>query len=312
MSSTNNVWVIGTNPVDGGYGIWHLTDSGWQAVQGGAVGIAVGPDGHPWVINNRGTIYQHTENRGWVPLQGAAKDIAVGSDGSVWVIGTNPVDGGYGIWHLTDSGWQAVQGGAVGIAVGPDGHPWVINNRGTIYQHTENRGWVPLQGAAKDIGVLSLEDSDNNFRTVNDSQWYNLSPDSEKVIPPQQSDLLDQPGIVQENVLQEAEYPFEMDKGDDLVHQYQVGSPDIDRLNLVDESYDIDNDFLATNDISRLYKNGFQCLGTREISSHLEVNLGGSDIVSEISCEPNSLFGDAVSNQATFWGAGEPLVSQIT
>ena len=81
------------------------------------------------------------------------EDTGVGADGSVWVIGTNKVSGGYGIFHLTGSGWQSVQGGAVRIAVAPDGHPWVVNDQGMIYQHTTDRGWVRLQGEAKDIGA---------------------------------------------------------------------------------------------------------------------------------------------------------------
>jgi hypothetical protein len=51
------VWVVGTNPTSGGYGIYRWNGNGWTAFSGGAVGIAVGNDGLPWVINSAHQIY---------------------------------------------------------------------------------------------------------------------------------------------------------------------------------------------------------------------------------------------------------------
>ena len=42
-----SVWVIGTNAVPGGYGIYRWNGSGWAREPGGAVAIAVAPDGTP-------------------------------------------------------------------------------------------------------------------------------------------------------------------------------------------------------------------------------------------------------------------------
>jgi hypothetical protein len=133
VGANGSVWVIGTNAVTGGRGIYYWTGAGWAAVPGGAVRIAVGPDGSPWVVNSAHGIY-HRVGSGWVAYPGSATDISVGANGSVWVVGTNPVAGGYGIYHWT-SGWAAVGGGAVSIAVAPNGSPWVINSAHQIYAH---------------------------------------------------------------------------------------------------------------------------------------------------------------------------------
>src|SRR5262249_42842955 len=45
-------WVVGTNPRPGGFGLFHWNGAGWTSVLGGAIGIAVGPAGNPWVVNS--------------------------------------------------------------------------------------------------------------------------------------------------------------------------------------------------------------------------------------------------------------------
>jgi hypothetical protein len=149
--ATGSLWVVGTNPVRGGYGIYHWTGSGWAVVPGGGVAIAVGPDGSPWVVNSFQAIY-HGTRFGWVAYPGAAVDIAVGANGALWVIGINPVHGGYGIYHWTASGWAVVPGGGVAIAVGPDGSPWVVNSGQAIFRRVGS-GWVQYPGAALDIAM---------------------------------------------------------------------------------------------------------------------------------------------------------------
>ena len=146
-----SVWVVGANPVSGGYGIYRWTATGWAAVPGAAVAIAVGPDGSPWVVNSVHHIY-HRVGSSWVLYPGAAVDIAAGADGAVWVVGTNSVSGGYGIYRWTATGWAAVPGAAVAIAVGPDGSPWVVNSAHHIY-HRAGSTWVLYPGAAVDIAA---------------------------------------------------------------------------------------------------------------------------------------------------------------
>ena len=149
--SNGSVWIVGTNPVPGGYGIYRWSGSGWTAIPGGAVRIAVDPSGNPWVVNSTGHIY-HWVGNSWTSYPGLASDIGVGANGSVWIVGTNPVPGGYGIYRWSGSGWAAIPGGAVRIAVGPAGNPWVVNSTGHVY-HWVGNGWSLYPGLATDIGV---------------------------------------------------------------------------------------------------------------------------------------------------------------
>ena len=151
QGADGSVWIIGTNPVSGGYGIYRWTGSGWAREPGGAVSIAVAPDGTPLIINSAHQIYVWT-GRGWARAPGAARDIAVGADGSLWVIGTNPVAGGYGIYEWTGSGWSRVPGGAVSIALAPDGTALILNSAHQIYVWNGS-GWLHAPGAARDIAV---------------------------------------------------------------------------------------------------------------------------------------------------------------
>jgi hypothetical protein len=146
-----SVWVVGTNPVFGGFGIWRWTGAGWVQAGGGAVALAADAGGRPWVVNSARQIYRWN-GAGWLRLPGAATDVGVGANGSAWVIGTNSVVGGFGIWRWTGGGWAPVSGGAVRIAVGPGGDPWVVNSAGQIF-HWNGAGWLPLPGAATDVGV---------------------------------------------------------------------------------------------------------------------------------------------------------------
>ena len=77
VGADGSAWVIGTNPVPGGFGIYRFNGSGWDNVPGGAVRIGVGPDGLPWVVNSGGSIFRRSSND-WQLLPGAAVDIDVG------------------------------------------------------------------------------------------------------------------------------------------------------------------------------------------------------------------------------------------
>jgi len=151
IGADGSVWVIGSNPVMGGYGIFHWTGSRWDAIDGGAVAIAVGPSGRPWVVAEDGSIWERV-NDVWQNRPGAAHAIGIGADGSVWVIGSNPVMGGYGIFHWSGSRWDAIDGGAVAIAVGPSGRPWVVAEDGSIWERV-NDVWQNRPGAAHAIGI---------------------------------------------------------------------------------------------------------------------------------------------------------------
>jgi hypothetical protein len=51
------VWAVGTNTVPYGHQIYHWTGSAWVSVPEGALTIAVGPDGSPWITTSSHQIY---------------------------------------------------------------------------------------------------------------------------------------------------------------------------------------------------------------------------------------------------------------
>jgi hypothetical protein len=136
IGSGGALWVVGTNPVPGGFGTYFLdSTSNWVGVDGGAVRIAVGPDGLPWIVNSAGNIFHRVNNNtAWQALPGTAQDIGVGADGTPWIIGTNGVPGGFGIYRWDGSSWIGIEGGGVQISVGGDGLPWIVNSAGSIFE----------------------------------------------------------------------------------------------------------------------------------------------------------------------------------
>jgi hypothetical protein len=133
VSPGNDLWVIGTNAVPGGYGIynWNPVSHSWTNVPGGAVRIAVGPSG-PWVVNSAGNIYERVGSS-WQLRPGCAHDVGVGADNVTWVIGCDNVGGGHGIYRWNGTGWNKTPGGATNISVTLDGLPVVSNSAGYTY-----------------------------------------------------------------------------------------------------------------------------------------------------------------------------------
>jgi hypothetical protein len=135
------VWVVGCNPVPGGFGIyWGTGDGSWDPVPGGALSIAgtVGTEASGVLVTNDvNQIWQDSEQGGvvgpWSLLRGCGSDIDKGVFGSVWVVGCNPAPGGYGIYKSNGNDWTPEPGGAVRIGVDPNGNPWVTNSVGQIY-----------------------------------------------------------------------------------------------------------------------------------------------------------------------------------
>jgi hypothetical protein len=58
VNASGEVWVIGTDRTDGGYGIFNWTGRDWARVEGGGTQISVGGDGSVWVVNSNGSIYR--------------------------------------------------------------------------------------------------------------------------------------------------------------------------------------------------------------------------------------------------------------
>jgi hypothetical protein len=133
VGPADEAWIIGTNPVPGGFGIWWWDGDEWRTIEGGGVRIAVGPRGTPWIVDSAKRILRHDGVR-WVQLPGAANDIAVGADGTPWIISTTVVGSGFSIQRWNGIGWNPVDGWASEITVARDGLPWVVNSLRAIYR----------------------------------------------------------------------------------------------------------------------------------------------------------------------------------
>jgi hypothetical protein len=135
-----SVWVIGTGPVAGGYGIFRWNGSGWTEIGGGATRIAVERDGSPWVVNDAGNVFRYnTQSRSWEMKRTGGRSVHTGmATGAVWVIETEALAGGYRVkqWNPASGAWE--QYGAAGaVAVTESrGVPWIVQADGGIYMAT--------------------------------------------------------------------------------------------------------------------------------------------------------------------------------
>ncbi len=157
VGMNGSVWVVGSAPEPGGFGIYKWTGNTWAKVPGGLIHVAVDAKGSLWGTNSLGTIYFSANGAGtdWRALPGNAKDITVAANGSVWVLGSAPEAGGYGIYKWNGSNWSKVPGTLVRVAVDAKGSLWGVNSNGTIFYSANGAGsdWRALPGAATDIGV---------------------------------------------------------------------------------------------------------------------------------------------------------------
>jgi peptidoglycan hydrolase-like protein with peptidoglycan-binding domain len=173
-------WHIGTAATGDGFRIykWSSFTRVWEEASGngGAVRIAVAPDGTPWVTTSTGAVFNHSRNHqegGWHHVPNlCALDIGIGGDGSVWFVTCNQdnedVVGGYKVGKLVivpitaDSAWigiHEVPGSthATRISVGKHGHPWIVNLFGDVYWGSPDPsvlGWSHVGGVkAADISL---------------------------------------------------------------------------------------------------------------------------------------------------------------
>lgn len=150
------IWVIGTNPVPGGFGIFFWRGDFWIPVTGGGMRIAVGTQ--PIVVNDVDDIFRYN-GVGWEQFPGKGKDVSAerlyfGQYDAISVIGTNPVPGGFGIfeWNNRTKDWYERAGGAVAVSGGDAS--WVVNDNDDIFVRSgaNGQGWDQVPGKAKDIG----------------------------------------------------------------------------------------------------------------------------------------------------------------
>ena len=145
VGANGAVWVIGCDPVVGGYGIHN-----WQG-PGGAKHIAVRPNGLPVVVNNDGVIFTGDGKGTWNALPGCARDVGVGANDRIWIVGCNAVPGGYTPYYWNGY-WQNIPGGITRISVKPNGAPVATNSDDAIFDWNGSF-WQALDGRAKDISA---------------------------------------------------------------------------------------------------------------------------------------------------------------
>lgn len=159
------VWIIGTNAVPGGYGIYKFNGSSWMQIDGGATRIAVDNSGNPWIINSVGTIFRRT-NDAWTEIPGMrdtfAADIAVAGNGNVWVVTTGGL-----VSRWTGSGWtpgRALQAKQV-IALPNSNAIQIVENGGKRWTGESEDSWL----IAND--PTGLADKYLEFAVDGDTKW---------------------------------------------------------------------------------------------------------------------------------------------
>ena len=125
IGASGQRWIIGTNRVAGGFGIYRWRNR-WEQVSGGAVRIDVGPKGIPWTVNDRGDISRFLGGR-LRKMPGKARDVSVGANGQAMIIG---VDGRPYFW--AGSRWSRMTGGGATITVDRNGNPWIVDDRSVV------------------------------------------------------------------------------------------------------------------------------------------------------------------------------------
>ncbi|MBI4404647.1 MAG: hypothetical protein HY537_10820 [Deltaproteobacteria bacterium] len=141
-SGGGELWMIDRTAVPGGFQIYQYVfdkpeyrNQGmvWKHIPGGAIRIAVAPDGAPWVVNDGGTLFRWN-GTAWDVWHSGARDVAISSDGRVWIVSTTPYEGGYQLGSWNGMGWTAIPQGGTSVAPSPDGSIWVTKSDLTIWR----------------------------------------------------------------------------------------------------------------------------------------------------------------------------------
>ncbi|MDJ1173880.1 tectonin domain-containing protein [Roseofilum capinflatum] len=154
-------WIIGTNPVSGGYGIYKWNGSGWEYMRGGAVRIG-GNSRNPSVVNDNNDIFRWNGS-GWEQVPGKARDIGDG-----WLIGMNSVRGGHEVYQWNGSGWNPTGGGAVSIG-GNSSNPYVVNDNMDIFR------WEGVSAQTSSGSSSSPSRSQTNYMPPETSSQVNTN-----------------------------------------------------------------------------------------------------------------------------------------
>ncbi len=150
-----SVWTTGQSENDDGYAIykWNESSRDWDAKNGRAVQLAVGPGNDVWHINKLGEIYRG-DGISWnyIPNAQAAK-IAAGG-GEVWILGWTVRRGNSERYIYRWDGQDfdtRMEGLASDIAVNSKGEVWHLNESGEIYKWLGGNSWEQWDGQARHI-----------------------------------------------------------------------------------------------------------------------------------------------------------------
>ena len=176
-------WIVSLDEkAAGGYAIQKRTGSTWSKVDGGAVKIAVAPNGDVWIVDDAGNVRFRRRRTPGGPMSRARREkspslltVLPGRSGvkPIW----RPV------WHykFNGSGWDQVDASAIRLAVGAGGAPWIVNANKEIYWRQKDK-WELQDGIhASDIAVdakgpawvLGAEpDAEGNFAIYQDDGYH--------------------------------------------------------------------------------------------------------------------------------------------
>ncbi len=195
-------WIISYDvKTAGGYAIFRRNGATWSRVKGGAVKIAVAPNGDVWTVDDAGNVrFRKFQDTSWRDIAGKAREITIAPDGVAWKIGTDADGADYSLYQYNGVGWDKVGGVASHFAVGSAGdvfknqgtvisnnqpytaaNPWIIKSSGDIYWFHNNQ-WVLQEGLkASDIAVDrkgpawllgATAESDGNFDIYQDDGYH--------------------------------------------------------------------------------------------------------------------------------------------
>ena len=140
VDARGTAWIVSAlDKSPGGYAIYKRTGTNWTKIDGGAVKIAVAPDGDVWIVDDAGQVhYRKTQDARWTDVPGGARGISISPDGGIWKIGIDKEDANYGIYKYNGTSWTKLDGSAVRISAGNDGNIWIINSAGEVHWRGKN------------------------------------------------------------------------------------------------------------------------------------------------------------------------------
>ncbi len=179
LGANGVLWAIGTQAVPGGFTIHRWNGTAWDKIPGGAIRIAVDPQGAAWVVNDAKTIFRWNGTT-WEVVAGDAIDVGIGADGTVWVLNGSGIP-----QRFANGSWTAIDGRGSAIAVGPKGAPYVVGTNGAVFRYDLGaRTWAQIPGAAKDIAVAAdgtaymVGAPEGKLFRLDGTQWTMVEPDT--------------------------------------------------------------------------------------------------------------------------------------